>query len=124
MKRISELSTDEALDVLCEITPFVNNIAIDETLIAELKRKLGPEGAKSRAEIFAMGAEKINTLAPMLLKTHRGDIYGILSIFAEKEIGEIAKQNFLVTALQLKTLLKDKELVVFFKSCAEREAKE
>lgn len=121
MKKLSELNTDEALDVLCEITPYINNIVIDEDLIAELKRKLDPGQGKSRAEIFRFGAEKLNSIAPLLLKTHRGDIYGILSVLAGKNREDISRQNIIETSIQLRTLLKDREMLDFFKSCVEQE---
>ena len=121
MKKVSELNTDAALDVLCEITPYVNNIVIDEDLIAELKRKLDPGQGKSRAEILRFGAEKLNSIAPLLLKTHRGDIYGILSVLAGKSREDISRQNIIETSIQLRTLLKDREMLDFFKSCVEQE---
>ena len=33
--KLSELSTDRALDVLCELTPYISNIASDEKMPGE-----------------------------------------------------------------------------------------
>lgn len=122
--RLSKLSTDKALDILCEITPYINNIVIDDTLITELKNKIDPKGNFSKAEILAFGVQKINTLIPIVLKEHRADIYGVLSVLNEKTPEEIARQNFIQTGTQIREAVKDKELIDFFKSCAEQEESE
>lgn len=119
--RLSELTTDESLDALCTLTPYINNIIIDQELSEEIKRKIDPANLKTRAETLLEGAKKINTLIPIILKGHRADVYGILSVLNKKTPDEIGKQNFLVTAMQIRDVVKDKELVDFFKSCASRE---
>ena len=117
--KISEFSTDKALDVLCELVPYIDNILVDEELIAEIKRKVKlPEGA-SRADYLNIGLEKVNKIVPILLKKKRGDIYGILSVLNETPIEEMGKQNVLVTASQLREVLKDRDLIDFFKSCVD-----
>lgn len=97
--RLSELTTDESLDALCVLTPYINNIVIDQDLTEELRRKVNPDN----------------------LKNHRLDVYGILSVLNGKTPQEIGKQNFLVTAKQIRDVVKDKELLDFFRSCAEQE---
>lgn len=117
--RISELSTDRALDVFCELVPYIDSILVDEELIGEIKRKVKlPEGS-SRADFLNIGVEKVNKIVPILLKKKRGDIYGILSILNDKPVEEIGKQNFLVTASQVRDVLKDRDLIDFFKSCVD-----
>lgn len=117
--KISELSTDRALDAFCELVPYIDNILVDEELIAEIKRKVKlPEGA-SRAEFLNIGLEKVNKIVPILLKKRRADIYGILSVLNETPIEEIGKQNFLVTASQVREVLKDRDLIDFFRSCVD-----
>lgn len=119
--KLSELTTDESLDALCLLTPYVNNIVIDQSLTEELRRKVDPQNVKTKAELMLEGARKINSLVPIILKNHRADVYGILSVVNKKPLEMIGKQNFLVTAAQIRELVKDKALVDFFKSCAERE---
>lgn len=118
--KISEFSTDKALDVLCELVPYIDNILVDEELVAEIKRKVKlPEGA-SRSEFLNIGLEKVNKIVPILLKKRRADIYGILCVLNETPIEEIGKQNVLVTMTQLREVLKDRDLIDFFKSCVEQ----
>lgn len=122
--KLSELTTDESLDALIVLTPYINNILIDQELGEELRRKIDPERLKSKAETMLAGAERINTLVPIVLKKHRADVYGILSVLNRKTPEEVGKQNFLVTAIQIREAVKDRDLVDFFKSCAAREGSE
>ncbi len=42
--KLSKLTTDEALDVLCEITPFVSSIISDEDLMETLNKTIKKDG--------------------------------------------------------------------------------
>lgn len=115
--KISEFSTDKALDIICEITPFVDEIATDEELISTLKEKIKlPEGA-TRADMLKIGADKINKIVPIILKKKRAAVYGILAALNESSIEKISKQSMISTAKQIKEAVGDKELIDFFKSC-------
>lgn len=122
--RLSELSTEQAADVLCSITPFVANIASDEELLSELKRAVSKDKVKTRAEELAIGAEKISKLVPIILQKRKEDVFGILGVLNQKSAEEIAKQNFLATLKQARDIAKDKELIDFFKSCMGSEGSE
>ncbi len=122
--KLSQLTTDETLDVLCEITPYINNIVIDQELTTELRRKVDPENLKTRADAMLEGAKKLNVLVPIVLKKRRKDVYGILSVLNKKAPEEIAKQSFITTVNQIREVLEDKELISFFKSFVKPEAKE
>ena len=115
--KISELSTDKALDIVCEITPFVDEIATDEELISTLKEKVKlPEGA-TRADMLKIGADKINKIVPIVLKKKRAAVYGILAALNESSIEKISKQSIISTAKQIKEAVGDKDLIDFFRSC-------
>ena len=122
--KISEMRTDSATDVLCEIVPYINDIASDEKLLAEIKRKVVPDKELTRAEYLAIGVEKINNIVPILLKDKKNDIYGIIGALNDKTIGEIADQPFLVTLKQIQEIIKDKDLIDFFASCVHSEGDE
>lgn len=119
--RLSELSTDRATDVLCELTPYIANIVSDEELLEELKKAVDRKDIVNKAQWLAVGAEKITKIIPILLKKRKEDVFGILAVMNEKSIEQIAKQNILVTLKQAKTAFKDKELIDFFKSCMDTE---
>jgi hypothetical protein len=115
--KLSEMTTDRAADVLCEITPYVSNIVADEELLAELKRAVSADEVQTRAELLAKGAEKITKIVPIVLKKRKADMFGILAALNDKTAEEIGKQNILATMKQVRDIVKDKELMDFFKSC-------
>ncbi|MCI8623748.1 MAG: hypothetical protein HFG26_08810 [Provencibacterium sp.] len=119
--KISELTTDESLDILCELTPIIFNITNDSALSEELRRKIDPENLKTQAGIVIEGTKKLNVLIPIVLKSHRADIYQILSLLNRKTSDEIARQNFIQTGMQIRELIKDKELIDFFTSFVQSE---
>lgn len=122
--RLSEISTERAADILCELTPYVSNIASDDELLGELRRVIDPKKVVNKAEWIVLGVEKINKLVPIILKKRKNDVFGIIGVLNDKTVDEIAKQNFLATMRQIKEIIKDKELLDFFKSCAGSEGNE
>lgn len=122
--KLSQLSTERATDVLCELTPYIANIVEDSALMESLRDAIDTEKVKTKAELIAIGAGKATRLVPIILKNRRSDVYGILAVLNEKSVEEIAKQNLLVTMRQIKNVSRDKELVDFFKSWADTEESE
>ena len=113
--KLSELTTERAADVLCELTPYIANITGDKSLLDELANKFDSKG-KSVAELYTFAAHKYATLAPILLKAHRSDVFGVLAVLNECSADEIAKQKVLETMKQVRDLFQYKELLDFFKS--------
>ena len=124
--KLSELSTERATDVLCEIAPYFMNITTDEELVGELKAAVDFKDAEtmSMAEKITVVTGKISKILPILLKKRKTDLFGILGALNDKSIEEIAKQNIIKTMLQIKDISKDKELLDFFKSCTGTEESE
>lgn len=121
--RISELTTDRAADILCELTPHIANITSDKALLDALKEKIGTD-KKSVAEIYVHGAKKLSVIVPILLKDHKHDIFSILAILQSTTEDEIAKQGILDTMTQIKEAWEDKDLIDFFKSWQQGAGKE
>lgn len=122
--KISEMSTEKAMDVLCELTPYVTSIVTDEELIAELKSAIDFGKANTMAEKMALTAGKITKIIPILLRNKKNDVFGIVGVLNNKTIEEVAKQNIIVTMKQIRDIAKDKELLDFFKSCTDTEGNE
>ena len=118
--RLSELNTDRALDVMCELTPYINNITSDPDVVGTIGKVIKTEGQINKYGLFMMFTSRIAEVMPALLKTHRPDVYGILSILNEKSADEIAAQPALETMRQLREVFQDKELLTFFKSSMRR----
>ena len=115
--KLSKLTTDEALDVLCEITPFVSSIISDEDLMETLNKTIKKDGM-TRAGVMLAGAEKLSRLVPIIMKEHRNDVYGILAAVNGLDIDGIAKQNIIKTSMQIRDVCADKDMLDFFRSCA------
>ena len=116
--RISELSTDKAADVLCEVSTYALNIVTDDELRDSLKAQIDAEKPQTVGERYAIGAQRIGQWIPILLKKHRDDVFGILAAINGTTIAAIKKQNIIKTMLQVREAVKDKDLMDFFKSCA------
>jgi hypothetical protein len=115
--RLSELSTDAAASVLVSITPALSNILKDPDLREKIGKKADLKDM-SVMGVYLAGVDKINELIPFLLDTHKGDIYTILAILNETTAAKIAEQNILVTMTQIREIVKDKDLIDFFRSWA------
>lgn len=121
--KISELSTDRALDVLCELTPYVSNVASDEAVVSAVGKVVTPKDTN----VYGAGLmlmERMGEIVPLLLKTHRPDVYGVLSVLNDKAVTEIATQPVGDTIRQIKDVFSDNELLDFFKSSARQEKTE
>lgn len=134
--KLSELSTDRALDVLCELTPCIANIMEDEQIVNGLDAIMpdrpsdaGESGEKKNGTNkieqngFVVGVQMmggLSKLAPVLLRNHRDDVYTILSVLNEKTTAEIAAQPVMDTIRQVREVLQDTELLSFFKSSAQQ----
>lgn len=115
MRIFSELSTDEALEVVLQIAQPITNLIDDEALVKEMQKTM-PKGETTRIAMQRFGFAKIVKLLNIALKQHREDVYAILAPFNGLTVEEIGEQNFLITCKQVYSLLNDKGFVDFFKS--------
>lgn len=120
--KLSDLTTDETLDVLCEITPCVERIVKDEGIIGTIGKAVDTNGL-TQAGVLMTGLEKIGAVVPALLKTHRADLYHILGAVNRMEPAEIAAQKLTVTLTQIDDVLHDEDLLTFFRPFGRRERK-
>lgn len=119
--KLSELSTDKALDVLCELTPYVSNIASDDAVVGVVGKIVDTNKDINLYRKGLLLVERMGEIVPVLLKTHRPDMYGILSVMNERPVAEIASQKLMDTMEQVRELFRDEEFVGFFKSSARQE---
>ena len=122
--KLSQFSTEQALDVLCEIAPYVTAIVADEELMANLGKAVKAEENMTRAGVLMLGAERLSKIVPIVLKKRRAEVLGIVAAVNQMSVEEIERQNALKTAGQIRDICKDRELLDFFRSCVEQEQSE
>lgn len=122
--KLSELSTDRALDTLCELTPYLSNIASDATVVSAVGKVVENNKELNTYGYALLLAERMGEIIPLLLKDHRSDVYGILSVLNEKTTEEIAAQPVKETMSQVRNAFQDTEFLSFFKSSVRRGQKE
>ena len=109
--KISQMTTDQAADALIRITEPASNIMHDEESIHVLEKL-----AKGNTENgLSFIADNLVPVATVLLKTHRTDVYEILSALNGKKSADIGKQKITETIRDIKECW-DGELVDFFAS--------
>ena len=112
MLKLNEMNTEEMLDKICDITPFINNIVTDEKVMSVIGDKINADKGEKEVNAFVYG--KMFKLIPMFLKDHRDDVLSILAIMTNRTLDEVKKQNFFKTTLELKYLFSNKEIVELF----------
>ena len=118
MIKLTELNTDESLDLLCDLTPHVSEIVEDKEVIKIFSEKVKLKANASEEEFkrvtIKATIDKVSKLVPVFLKKHREAIYNILSILNTKTVEEIKKQKIIITINEIKTVLMDQDFLDFF----------
>ena len=124
--KISEFTTDKALDVFVEIIPYVSGIVTCEALQTALSdlANTPAKSLKSSFQQMVFGADVFSRLVPILLSERRSDVYGILAVLNETSVDEIAKQSLFKTVGMIREIFSDKDLLDFFKSFVHTQPKE
>ncbi len=117
--KLSEISTERAADVLCELTPLVDSIITDEDLMQSLSAVVDREQTETMSvgQKMLLVSSKLGKIVPILMKKRRAEMFGILAVLNEKTPEQISAQNMLVTMMQVRDLVNDRELIDFFRSC-------
>lgn len=116
--KISELTTERAADVLCEVSIYALNILSDKELLASLRMQLeGTDGDRTKAEMIAIASEKVAELIPLILKKHKDDVFGIIAAVNGLTLEQVRQQKIIKTMTAIKEMARDKDLIDFFRSC-------
>ena len=123
--KLSEISADRTMDILCEVTPYISNIIEDKNLMEVLKNKLKYEEDK-KEEIeekgFELGFKNFMKLIPVIFKDHKNDVQMILAIMDNVALKEIQEENIFKNINRINELIQDEELLSFFTSLQNLEA--
>ena len=109
--KISEMTTDQAADVLVRIADPVSNIIHDEESLKVIKR-LAEADTNVPVKFFA---DNIAPIVMVLLKDHRSDVFEVVAALSAKSAEEVAKQKIGATVTDIQNSL-DGELLDFFAS--------
>ena len=116
--KFSELTTERAADVLCEVSIYALNILSDKELLASLRMQLeGTDGDRTKAEMIAIASEKVAELIPLILKKHKDDVFGIVAAVNGLTLEQVRQQKIIKTMTAIKEMARDKDLIDFFRSC-------
>ncbi len=108
--KISEMTTNQAADVLIRIAEPAANIMHDNETIAVLERL-----ATGNDRPIEFIADNIVPVFNVILKSHRGDAFEIIAALSDKTVEDIGQQKMTDTILDIKNCW-DGDLVDFFAS--------
>jgi len=111
--KLSEMSTDQAADVMIQVAPDIELLVNDEGLAKVLKDRVTTKDPKKASKI---GGIFLLQVATYLLKNHRGSTWNILGALNQKQPEEIGKQLLAETVKQITEVLTDREFMSFFQS--------
>lgn len=115
--KLRDYTTDDACRVICEIAPYITNIAIDEELSATIGKAVNPNGEHlTRAGVLLLAAKRITALLPLLLDKHKLDVFNIVGALNGLTAEEVAAQPFPDTAMQVKEIITDEDVIALFQS--------
>ena len=114
--KISDFSTDEAFDLIVNITPHARAITADGNIAKQLEEmaKLSKQKGQTRAQLLVTVLDHLWDFVPILFQTHRGDVYAILAELNKTTVENIAAQPLATTLGQIKDAVKDPELMQLF----------
>lgn len=109
--KLSELSNDQAADILIRLSGPVGAICDDEEavqMIDEYKKRY-------KMPLFYAVGKMIPTLVGYLLKKHKSELYEIISLLSGEKKSDVGNMNFAETVKVLRDSYDD-TLSVFFRS--------
>ena len=109
--KVSQMTTDQATDVMVRIVEPVTNIMHDKDVSAFLAKIA--EGAQ--ATPFEFLAENVAPLVTLACQKHRSDVYEVIAALSGKTSAEIGKQLFTQTISDAMDCV-DRDLIDFFGS--------
>ena len=126
MRVISEMTTQECCEVLCQIAQPVQRIVDDEALMSAVGVALKRDKKKELTFVGTMmeAANRISSAIPVLLRDHQEDVAVIIAAIAGTSTQEVLEQNVMTTMAQAREILKDKQLIDFFRQSEHMEATE
>lgn len=116
--KLSQLSTEQALDAMVEMVGAIEDIGNDEDLTREIANLINKRKEKEgRSEKLGLYMNTIAKIVPILLKKKRESVYAILAALNGTDVDTVRQQNIIKTMKEAKEAFQDEDLVAFVKSC-------
>ena len=112
--KLSELTTDKAMDVMVIITPLIAEIAGDEEAVKAIGKPADVNGLNLNG-VRVVKSERLASFIQVLLKNHRKAIFNIIGALNGQTAEEVAQQKFTETLRQIQDDI-DEDFVNFIKS--------
>lgn len=109
--KLSELSNDQATDILIRLSGPVGAICDDE----EAVQMIDEYKSRYKMPLFYAVGKMIPTLVGYLLKKHKSELYEIISLLSGEKKSDVGNMNFAETVKVLRDSYDD-TLSVFFRS--------
>ena len=109
--KISEMTTDQAADVLVRIADPAANIMHDKKVVDMLEQMATGKDVSP----FKFIADNLGAVVAVLVGDHRGDLYEVVAALSGKTVKDVAAQKFTETVKDIRESW-DGDLVDFFGS--------
>lgn len=109
--KISEMTNDQAAEVLVKIAAPISNILDDDNvrpLIDEMENSDRSNPTKFLAAI-------VPKVVAFCMKDHKGDLYEIVGALTFKPASKVGNMNFMTTVKEIRESI-DEDLIGFFRS--------
>lgn len=119
-----KLTTDKVVQIICAITPVIDEVMQDKEIKRIWERKTDIKGLdKEEAEKVLEASIKKNILEliPIVLGRYRHQVYFILGVVNNKSAEEIANQDPFETLAEIEELIANKDNMGFSQSSQESE---
>ena len=109
--KLSQLTTDQAADIMLQIAPDIETLVGDDELAKKIK---GRKVTTDKAEAKKLGGITVLSVAAYLLKVHRKPTWNILGALNQMTPEQVGKQPVTTTIKQVMEAIQDEELIGFF----------
>jgi len=108
--KLSEISTDRAMDIIAEAVPAIDCM-VESEAIKEFYKKYAKHSLTK-----ALAIKASIELVPKLVKSNKEDVLIIIAAFTGKKLAEVKAQPFMDSFNELKSIFDDPEFMQLFKS--------
>ena len=121
--KLSQISTNQAADVLIIIAGLFSKITSDETLMATVGTAIDIAGKNlNHTGVKGEILRQWSGFICVLLEKHREDVFGILAAVNGVEVADVANQPIMETVKQLEEIRDDEDIIRFL-SIAKKQKK-